>query len=409
MFLCISLCCLSTIVSIRYDNCDNGNNSLVFVYENNVWEYDVPQSDNWVIKSDYNKRNELLAKRGVKKFFDNYKALGLSCEQVVEYIYPNIGLFIKDIVHQVNKEVVEASISFRPESEKMFDFCEGDCGIEVDIESVYKSISCGNEVIIIPTITISPKFSVDDLNQSICLRSCESTSYSGSESGRRKNLIRAINSFNGKIVYPNEVVSFNKTIGRITRENGYTEAMIILNGEFVKGLGGGVCQASTTVYNAALMAGIEIIQANQHSLPVHYVERGFDAMVNENGADVVFRNNTCMPIYIKTYQKDERVYVSIYGETMNGVEYKKVTETIEEIPPGEPKIIKDINGEYVDKVKYKKEYWTKKYAQNGYKVKTYIDEYKNGKFFNRKFVRSSTYLPQQAIIYEGIRDKEVIT
>ena len=86
-------------------------------------------------------------------------------------------------------------------------------------------------------------------------------------------------------IEPGQIFSFNEAIGRRSLEAGYKEANIIKDGEFVKGVGGGVCQVSSTLYNAVLLSGLKVVESHPHSLKVGYVKEGFDAMVNFYSAD----------------------------------------------------------------------------------------------------------------------------
>ncbi|HML47451.1 MAG TPA: VanW family protein, partial [Clostridia bacterium] len=93
-------------------------------------------------------------------------------------------------------------------------------------------------------------------------------------------------------------VSFNEVVGKRTDANGYQQALEIVNGVYVMGYGGGICQASSTLYNAAVQAGLDILERNQHGLKVNYLDYGYDATVADRGKDLTFRNNTGQDIII---------------------------------------------------------------------------------------------------------------
>ena len=111
--------------------------------------------------------------------------------------------------------------------------------------------------------------------------------------------------------------SFNYTIGERTERRGYKKAKIIVGGEFVDGVGGGVCQVSTTLYNAVLLAGLKVVECHPHSLPVSYVEPSFDAMVNSGWADLKFINDTHNPVIIRARADGAKLTIQIFGEPMN--------------------------------------------------------------------------------------------
>ena len=134
----------------------------------------------------------------------------------------------------------------------------------------------------------------------IVLRATFSTDYSKSSAERKHNVGLAAKSLDNVFVDAGGEFSFNKTVGERTYKRGYKSAKIIVNGEFTEGVGGGVCQVSTTLYNAALLAGLEISEVNQHSVAVSYVAPSFDAMVNSGSADLRFINRTHNPVIIRT-------------------------------------------------------------------------------------------------------------
>ena len=115
----------------------------------------------------------------------------------------------------------------------------------------------------------------------IVLRAEFSTNYSSSTDARKFNVALASKTLDNTLVDINGEFSFNYTVGERTERRGYKKAKIIVGGEFVDGVGGGVCQVSTTLYNAVLLAGLKIIECHPHSLPVSYVAPSFDAMVNK--------------------------------------------------------------------------------------------------------------------------------
>ena len=122
------------------------------------------------------------------------------------------------------------------------------------------------------------------------------TSFNSGDVARSGNIKLAADTINGTILWPGEVFSMNKAVGPRTEEKGYGEAKIIVNGELVPGLAGGICQATTTVYNAALLANLAIVERHPHSLKVAYIEGSRDATISGSTLDLKFRNNTSAPI-----------------------------------------------------------------------------------------------------------------
>ncbi len=130
---------------------------------------------------------------------------------------------------------------------------------------------------------------------------------------RNKNVSLAAAAINGFILNPGEEFSYNGTVGQRTKEKGYGEAGAYFNGEVVQEIGGGVCQVSTTLYNAVFRAGLESTERTSHTFSPSYVTPGCDATVSWGGPDYKFVNNSEYPIGIKAHYENRKVYVSLFG------------------------------------------------------------------------------------------------
>ena len=130
---------------------------------------------------------------------------------------------------------------------------------------------------------------------------------------RNRNVSLAADSINGTIVKPGEEFSYNGTVGKRTKDKGYGEAGAYLNGEVVQEIGGGVCQVSTTLYNAVFRAGLQSTERTSHTFAPSYVTPGLDATVSWGGPDYKFVNNSPYPVGIKAHYENRAVKVSIYG------------------------------------------------------------------------------------------------
>ena len=139
-----------------------------------------------------------------------------------------------------------------------------------------------------------------------------STDYKdGSDPGRDKNMKLASDAINQKVVQPGEEFSFNNALGPTTKQNGYEESTVYMNGKKAKGYGGGVCQVSTTLYNAAANAGMTIVERHDHALPVTYVEAGKEAATSYGVIDFRFKNDLSHPVSIESHVGGGKVTVSI--------------------------------------------------------------------------------------------------
>jgi vancomycin resistance protein YoaR len=148
------------------------------------------------------------------------------------------------------------------------------------------------------------------------------TTFSAGNRPRSSNIRLAAQYFDGKILMPGERLSYNETVGQRTRARGFREAGVYVNGRHDTGIGGGICQVSTTLYNAALYANMKIVQRQCHSLPVPYVPVGRDATVNWGSIDLVLENNLGQPIAIDSEYTPGRLTFRILGTKVPGQEVK---------------------------------------------------------------------------------------
>ena len=199
------------------------------------------------------------------------------------------------------------------------------------------------------------------------------TSFSDSTKNRKYNIRFGADKINGTILKPGEVFSANDTLGKRTRKNGWKNAGAYEGGEVVQQAGGGVCQLSSTLYNAVLYADLEIVERRNHSMPVHYVSRGRDATINSVGniIDFKFRNNTSGDIIILAYTEGNNLHMEIYGLPFETDEYDRIE--IRTKQTGSQGIKTEYTYDDTKKETYKK---TTSNGSKGYTVRTYKDYYK---------------------------------
>ncbi len=216
------------------------------------------------------------------------------------------------------------------------------------------------------------------------------TYYDKTESARSQNIAIAAGLISGITVQAYGDFSFNQTVGRRTNEAGFKQAKIIVNGEYVLGVGGGVCQVSTTVYNAALKSGLAVTEFHPHSLRVGYVSPSRDAMVSSQ-SDLRFTNPHPFPVRLIATAKDGRLCVSFLG-TRDGYRYEIVSNVLEEIVPPAP-IVKQGETEQILRS-----------PKNGVKSEAYLERYFGDKLVARKRLREDVYQPIQGIIVKKIEN-----
>ena len=188
---------------------------------------------------------------------------------------------------------------------------------------------------------------------------------------------------------PGEDLSFNERVGERTEANGFLSAHIIKDGEFVDGVGGGVCQASTTIYNAWLKAGRKVRSVSAHSLPVSYVPASLDAMVS-SASDLVLTNDSLYPVYVWARVDKDNICVTIFGMP-SGYAVKTRSVTIKTVTA---KYV--ISDEKIDWDENETERIIKR-AKDGLISESYRDFYKDGVLVRTEKLRRNEYKPQDGI------------
>lgn len=181
------------------------------------------------------------------------------------------------------------------------------------VEHVLQALRGMQTTVYIPLQTVSPRVTTSHLQTITTPLAQASTRFSEAQRNRSHNIRQAAARINGTVLLPGDVFSYNQTVGPRTLREGFRKAPIILHGELVPGDGGGVCQVSSTLYMAALQAGLQIVQRSKHAFPIGYTPAGLDATVVYGELDLRFRNNTDSPIAIIAQAKRGRMLVSIWG------------------------------------------------------------------------------------------------
>lgn len=286
--------------------------------------------------------------------------------------------------------------SFDPDTGK-FTFTSEVTGYELDSDDLYAQITQAvangnvNANIEAKIIEVAPEHTVEYMKEHFGRISYAQTKTT-SNSDRNRNIQLATAEFNGMRVEPGETVSFNKTTGERTEAKGYRPAGAYSGGVLVQEPGGGVCQVSTTLYNAAVKADLEIIERSPHTRVSDYVPIGLDAAVNWPGQDFKFKNTSDYPIFIVAEFADQKLTFKIYGKQLDdGVYIKLESEKTETIPAKEGVDVRNDPTLPVGTVKNEK-------AREGSKAVSYKIYYdKNDNEIKRELLARSTYSASQAI------------
>lgn len=391
----------------------SNNFSLSLNYGDKNWTFNKNDfkvnSEIHTIIEEAQKRNAIVDDYNLQTAkLNQMQKQGVSLNVAFNYIFVGLDEKIDEIVKQIEIEPINSQITFEPKNKNCFKITEHKDGLRVNKEQLYFDINeqfnKTNQVSVqIPIVVENAQVTYEDNVKNTSKISTYTTYVSDSTGGRKSNVTKALNHFNGYVINPGEEVSFNKVSGPHTLENGYKIATVIYNGQFVDGVGGGVCQASTTLYNALLLADVEILEVHKHTLPLKYVPLALDSMVSDYVADLKFKNNSEHPIYVQTVCDSESVTVNLFGYPLEH-QIKLRSETICKLEPSGDTIVADTKKEYVDKVLFKGEQFRLTYPRVGYEAKAFVEYYVNGELIKQKEIRHEYYNPQNGIIVEGVED-----
>lgn len=320
---------------------------------------------------------------------------------------PEILHAVTKFEKRINTPAYDGHINFDPNSNPKFWVTGARDGYRIDKEAlcgqIIQTLKSGKYADIPAPIKTVEHRNEQEVLSNINLRSSYTTRFSESNHSRVNNIALALNAYNGVIIQPGERIGFNQTVGPRTRERGYEEANIIIDGEFVQGVGGGVCQASTTVFNAALLAGMDIVESHNHSLAIGYVPLGRDAMVT-SAADLVFENRSGASIYIEAFAEHGIATVKFYGRPVNGITYRPKT-SVKTFPVEE-----EVQGETPADLSLKPNSYEKVVVERGIparEVLTHIETYKGARLLQKKLIRKSRYKGKPQIVrWEKIEKEE---
>lgn len=300
---------------------------------------------------------------------------------------------IEKIHSEIYKEPVDATYSTNP-----YKITASSTGLDfaISIDEAKERIQEEKENYDIPLKVLYPSVSTDDIGIEAFpdLIASYSTSYATSSANRSNNVALAASKINGVVLMPGDTFSYNNTVGKRTISAGFKEAGAYSNGQVTTEVGGGICQVSSTLYNAVLRANLEIVDRTNHMFQVSYVPIGTDATVSWGAPDFKFKNSRDYAIKIVAKTSNKKVYIQIYGlkeENEYDVEilsyrtgtisYRTTYTTDNNLQEGETKVIQS--------------------GSNGAYSVTYRILKQNGKEVSRTLISRDTYQPHNQIIARG--------
>ena len=266
---------------------------------------------------------------------------GVHFETGFTYDRDAISDLVTIIGDSLDVEARDATLDAFDVNNRTFTFTEAQAGYQIDREQLESDILAAldegayDRVITPKGSRVEPgitRAQLEGLFGKIASYSTTTTN----DNDRNTNISISAAALNGRMVKPGETLSFNECTGQRTGEKGYREAGAIAGGILVDDTGGGVCQTSSTLFNAVVRADLEIVELYPHSWPSSYVNRGEDATVNWPSLDFVFRNNGRFPVFIVAWYADRTVTVEVYGEMLpDGQTIDLFSETVKTITPSD--------------------------------------------------------------------------
>ena len=257
-----------------------------------------------------------------KNAIDGLKDTPVHFDAPLEYDAALVDAFLEPIAQELYVAPVDAQVSLA--IDRPYLTGESSLGWELDTqaakEQICKLIETGEGETELPLLELQPAISSDAAEGGLNVIVEYSTDTTFRRSAARGNIEKALGYFNAYTVYPGDMVDFNAVVGPRNAQRGWNLAAEYASNTSTEGYGGGICQASSTLYGAVMLAGMDIIERHNHSMTVSYVEPSLDAAVTDTGhKNFVFQNNTSHAIYIYTHVDKETATVTIYG---NRPEYR---------------------------------------------------------------------------------------
>ncbi|WP_313526214.1 VanW family protein [Anaerotignum sp.] len=377
---------------VRSHGKDAANQKLVLYYESEEWVYSFQE-----IGAEYQVEKAVdaafnLGRTGTKK--ENRKVVSslmkFGEDVPLEFTYDATKMQDKliEVATQFDREAENSSLT---RTNGKFVITKEVPGRKMDLEGTMVNVDrvvesmVGGRAAIVADVT-EPEVTYEDNEHVTDLIGSYSTKYTANDKNRNTNLVVGCKYLNGTIIAPGEVFSASEGLGEQTYERGYRDAGVYVNGKVEAGMGGGVCQITSTLYNAAIYAELEIVERHPHSMTVGYVPLGRDAAIAGNYKDLKIKNNTEYPIYLEAYASNGVLEVRLYGHEIHEAGRKVEFETVFEASIPKPdEIVKQ------DPEKPEGEREVTHTGRTGSKVSVNKKVFQNGKQVSKDWFSSSSY------------------
>ncbi len=329
-----------------------------------------------------------------KTIRERFTAQDYSTIEVARLVAESKGLDMDKLYSEVHKEVSDARLE-KNENENVI--VPHVVGVDFDLDAARIAYEkSADEILRIPLEITQPKVFTKTLEAGLFkdVLADVTTNFSPKKVARTANVRLAAKLVNGKVLNPGEEFSYNTTVGPRTKARGFQEAAIFASGEVVDGVGGGICQVSSTLYMAAIRANMEITERKNHSFYVDYAPKGEDATVVYGSIDFRFKNTSPYPIKIVATSKDNYIRIKLMGTETDKFTVKLTKKTLSTSPFEER--VRNVS------TLAKGERNIEQKGQEGLVMEVYRNVYdEGGKLISSKFENKSTYKPMPQIVHVG--------
>jgi len=387
------------------------------VYDNKLFPLDlsnIPYTVNTdaVLKEAFDLVKNAIDYSTLMQHVEDVKTNGRELTLSVSYDLSSLNTAVAQIASQIDIPAQEAQVTGVDSDTHQLTFKNEVVGYVVDQSALINMIADAVKTdsktpIDIPIIVTQPTLTAAELQGQYVLRASATTDFSTSTSERKYNVRKGAGLINGTVLKPGDVFSTNDTLGVRSTSNGWKMANAYESGAVVPQAGGGVCQLSTTLYNAIVKGDLEVVYRRNHSMPVHYVKEGLDATINSVGniIDFKFKNNTSSDIVIIGYTSGNKLTFEVWGIPFATTEYDEIKLTSSlvstESAPGEPvEIIVPVGTEKANgSLMVAGETYVAVTPRKGYVYQSYKNYYLAGTLVKKEKLAVSTYKAFQGEIW----------
>ena len=390
---------------------------LQLVYDNKLYPLDLSNlpavvNTDTVLKEAFNLAKTAIDYTSLMAVVDDIRVNGRPFTLSVSYDLTSLNTAVAQIATQIDVPAQNAQVTGIDEKTHALTIKNEVVGSVVDQPALMIAITDAvtNNVstpINIPVTVSEPSITAATLQGQYVLRASATTDFSSSTSERKYNVRKGAGLINGTVIKPGDTFSTNDTLGVRSTGNGWKMANAYESGAVVPQAGGGVCQLSTTLYNAIVKGDLEVVYRRNHSMPVHYVKEGLDATINSVGnvIDFQFKNNTTADIIIIGYTNGNKLTFEVWGIPFASAEYDEIKLTSELVSTnsisGDPVEIEvPVGTEKADgSLMVAGETYIAVAARKGYVYQSYKNYYKAGALVRKEKLAVSTYKAFQGEIW----------